>query len=70
MPNLILCLLPLLSLLGLFAGPLGWLDDRGPRPDEGRTVAVAANGMAIDPDGGNGPGGAPVTIGDPTDPDH
>lgn len=67
MPNLILRLLPLLSLLGFLAGS-GWLDDRGPRPAEGSPFAVAANGMAIDPNGGNGPGGAPVTITDPTDP--
>ena len=63
MPHLLLRLLPLLSLLGFLAGP-GGLDDRSPRSDEGRTVAIAANGMIIDPDGG----GAPVAIPEPTDP--
>ncbi len=69
MPNLLLRLLPLLSLLGVLASP-GWLDDRGPRSDEDRTVAVAANGMIIDPNGGTGPGGTPVTIVEPDDPDR
>jgi hypothetical protein len=65
MPNLLLRLLPLLSLLGFLAGP-GWLDDRRPRPDEGLAIAVAANGMAIDPDGGSP---SPVVIPEPADPD-
>jgi hypothetical protein len=65
MPHLVLRLLPLLSLLGFFAGS-GWLDDRRPRSDDGLAVSIAANGMAIDPDGGNG---TPVIIPEPTDPD-
>ena len=65
MPHLLLRLLPLVSLLGLLAGP-GWLDDRSPRPAEGPVVAIAANGMIIDPDGG---GTAPVIVPEPTDPD-
>lgn len=65
MSHLLLRLFPLLSLLGFLAGP-GWHDDRSPRSDEGRTVAIAANGMIIDPDGG---GNAPVTVPEPTDPD-
>lgn len=65
---LVLRLLPLLSLLGFLAGPGGWLEDHSLRPAEGRIFTVAANGMAIDPDGRTGPGGAPVTIADPTDP--
>jgi hypothetical protein len=63
MPNLLLRLLPLLALLGFFAGP-GWLDDRSLRSDD--MVAIAANGMAIDPDGGTG---TPVVIPELTDPD-
>lgn len=66
MPHLLLRLLPLLSLLGFLAGP-GWQDDRGSRSDEGRAVAIATNGMAIDPNGGNG---APVIIPEPPDPDR
>ena len=68
MPNLLLRLLPLLSLLGLLAD-LDRLYDRSPRSDEGLAVAVAANGMIIDPNGGTGPGGAPVTI-EPDDSDR
>lgn len=60
MPNLLPRLLPLLALLGLLAGSSGWL--------EGFSKAIAENGMSVDPNGGNGPGGAPVTIIDPTDP--
>ncbi len=70
MPSLILRLLPFLSLLGFLAAPAGWLDDRGPRSAKGPTVAIATNGMAIDPDGGNGLGGAPVIVPEPTDPDR
>lgn len=62
MPNLLPRLLPLLALLGLLTGPSGWLDS--PPADRGLTFAVAANGMAIDPDG------VPITIAEPTDPDH
>lgn len=65
---LVLRLLPLLSLLGFLAGPGGWLEDRSPRAAEDRIFTAAANGMAIDPDGRTGPGGAPVIIADPTDP--
>ena len=66
MPHLLLRLLPLLALLGFFAGS-GWLDERSPRSDEGRVAAVAANGMIIDPDG---KGGVPVVISDPADLQH
>lgn len=69
MPHLLLRLFPLLSLLGFLTGP-GWLDVGSPRSGEGRAVAIAANGMIIDPNGGTGPGGAPVTIVDPDDPDR
>ena len=64
MPHLLLRLLPLLSLLGLFAGS-GWFGDSRPRLDEGRSVAIATNGMIIDPDGGSG---TPVVIPEPADP--
>ena len=65
MPHLLLRLLPLLSLLGFLDGS-DWLDHRSPRSDEGLPAAVAANGMAIDPDG---KGGAPVIVPEPVDPD-
>jgi hypothetical protein len=65
MPNLFLRLLPLLALLGGLAGH-GWLDDCSSRSDEGLSVAVAANGMIIDPDGKSG---TPVVIPEPADPD-
>lgn len=61
MPDLLPRLLPFLALLGLLAGSSGWLD-RSSGSDEGLTFAIAANGMAIDPDG------APVTIPEPIDP--
>ena len=70
MPSLILRLLPFLALLGFLAGPAKWLDDRGPRSAEGLMVSIAANGMAIDPDGGHGPTGAPVVAPEPADPDR
>jgi hypothetical protein len=60
MPDLLPRLLPFLALLGLLASSSGWLD-RSSRPEGGLTFAIAANGMAIDPDG------APVTIPEPTD---
>ena len=67
MPDLLPRLLPFLALLGLLAGSSGWLD-RSPRPEGGFTKITAENGMSIDPNGGNGPGGAPVTITEPTNP--
>lgn len=63
MLNLFPRLLPFLALLGLFAGSSGWVD-RDSRSEQGFPSAIAANGMAIDPDG------ATVTITEPTDPDH
>jgi hypothetical protein len=69
MPDLLPRLLPFLALLGLLAGSSGWLD-RSSGPEGGLTFAVAANGMIIDPDGKPAPGGAPVTIEEPTEPGH
>ncbi len=69
MPNLFLRLLPGFAFLAFLASP--YLPDFRGWADRGEvTIAVGTNGMIIDPNGGETPGGAPVTIGDPGDPDR
>lgn len=68
MLNLVLRLLPGFAFLAFLASP--YLSDFRGSDRGGLMTAIEANGMVIDPNGGETPGGAPVTIGDPIDPDQ
>lgn len=60
MPNVFLRLFPLLVLLGYFASPLsshGTASSAG-----GLRLLTGENGMTIDPNGGDKPGGTPLRI--------
>lgn len=60
MPNVFLRLLPLLVLLGYFASPLP--SHETSRSTGGIRLLTGENGMTIDPNGGDKPGGTPIRI--------
>lgn len=65
MPNVLLRLLPLLVLLGYFASPLIPHGTSG--STQGLRLLTGENGMTIDPNGGDKPGGTPIRIDAPPD---